>query len=169
MTTFGPEIDFYAKNPKNDPFWPPPPTPPIQKSWKMALLAKTGVFKHDLNRKKGGGGGLPRDPPKRPFLAIFAHFGHFWPFLTIFGHFWQIPPILATFWPPECEWKLAKFWPQKGRKPPLARLPISNNRVIRPQIWNLRRKRGFFCTPTGAGNVSDFWPQYPLLFYCKLC
>ena len=29
-----------------------------------------------------------------PFLAIFCHFGHFWPFLAIFDYFW---PFLTVF------------------------------------------------------------------------
>ena len=118
LTTFGPEIDFYAKNPKNDPFWPPRRPPQSKNPGKWPFWRKPGFSSMIWTAKRGGGGGLPRDPPKRPFLAIFAHFGHFWPFLTIFGHFWQIPPILATFWPPECEWKLANSGRKKGENPP---------------------------------------------------
>ena len=168
MTTFGPEIDFYAKNPKNDPFWPPRRPPQSKNPGKWPFWRKPGFSSMIWTAKRGGVGVYPGTPQKGhfwPFLPILAIFGHFWPFLAIFGKF----PDFGHFLTPRMWMETGEFWPQKGRKPPLARLPISNNRVIRPQIWNLRRKRGFFCTPTGAGNVSDFWPQYPLLFYCKLC
>ena len=103
------------KTPKTTLFDPPKTDPP-QKSWKMALLAKTGVFKQDLNRKRGGGWGFTQGPPKK---AIFGHFCPFWPFLpilAIFGHF------LATFWPPKF-WPQnvsgnGDFWPKKGENPP---------------------------------------------------
>ena len=115
---FGPQIDFYAKNLDFDHFRPPLDPPQSKNPGKWPFWRKPGFSSKIWTAKRGGGGGLPRDPPKRPFLAIFAHFGHFWPFLTIFGHFWQIPQILATFWPPECEWKLANFGRKKGENPP---------------------------------------------------
>ena len=134
-------MSIFDQNPKNDPFSTPPR---FQKSWKMALLAKTGVFKQDLNRKKGGGVGVYPGTPQK---------GHFWPFLAIFGDFWPfLTPFLGCPRPPKNPPPQDVNPPQK---PPWPRRTISNNRVIRPQIWNLRRKRGFFCTPTGAGNVSE--------------
>ena len=169
--TFWPLFDppENPRKPQKRPFLTPPKTDPPQKSWKMALLAKTGVFKQDLNRKKGGGWGFTQGPPKK------AIFGHFCPFLAIFGHFCHFWPFLATFWPPKMipkfgrkMWaKLAIFGQKREKTPPetpLARQTISNNRVIRPQIWNLRRKRGFFCTPTGAGEMwVNLAAIYPLL------
>ena len=149
------------KNPKNDPFWPPPkPTPP--KILENGPFGENRGFQARFEPQKGGGGGgLPRDPPKRPFLAIFGHFCPFWPFLpflAIFGHF-LTPQILAA----KCE-RNWRFYPPKREKTPpetpLARQTISNNRVIRPQIWNLRRKRGFFCTPHRCGKCEWIWPQF---------
>ena len=50
---------------------------------------------------------------------------------------------------------LTKKWPKNDEKRAILGVSLGGSkRVIRPQIWNLRRKRGFFCTPTGAGNVS---------------
>ena len=95
LTTFWtpnltPKMSIFDQNPKNDPFSTPPR---FQKSWKMALLAKTGVFKQDLNRKKGGGVGVYPGTPQK---------GHFWPFLTIFGDFWPfLTPFLGCPRPPK--------------------------------------------------------------------
>ena len=132
------------KTPKTTLFDPPKTDPPPKILENGPFGENRGFQARFEPQKGGGGGGLPRDPPKRPFLAIFAHFGHFcpfWPFLAIFGHF-LTPQILAA----KCERKW-RFLTKKGEKTPpetpLARQTISNNRVIRPQIRDLRENRGF--------------------------
>ena len=106
-----PDFDPFFDPPRKPPFWPllatfgdplktpkNPQKPPKmakmaqngqkwQKSRKMALLAKTGVFDMDLNRKKGGPWVNPHpptpppfgpphlDPPQKPPKTPF-----FWPF-----------------------------------------------------------------------------------------
>ena len=162
---FGPQIDFYAKNLDFDHFRPPPRPPPIQKSWKMALLAKTGVFKQDLNRKKGGGWGFTQGPPKK---AIFGHFCPFWPFLAIFDHFWPFlanSPDFGHFLTPRMWMETGEFWPQKGRKPP--RNPPWPDRLYLI-IGLLGRKFGIcaenedFSAPPQVREICEWiWPQYP--------
>ena len=142
---FGPQIwppkcQFLTKTPKTTLFRPPPDS---KNPGKWPFWRKPGFSSKIWTAKRGGGGGLPRDPPKRPFLAIF---GHFWRFLAIFDPFFRVSPTPQKPPPQDVN---------PPQKPPWPRRTISNNRVIRPQIWNLRRKRGFFCTPTGAGNVSE--------------
>ena len=82
------------RKPQKRPFLTPPKTDPPQKSWKMALLAKTGVFKQDLNRKKGGGVGVYPGTPQKGHFWPFCPFWPFLPILAIFGHFWPLfdPP-----------------------------------------------------------------------------
>ena len=154
---FGPQIDFYAKNLDFDHFRPPLDPPQSKNPGKWPFWRKPGFSSKIWTAKRGGGWGFTQGPPKK---AIFGHFCPFWPFLAIFDHFWPFlanSPDFGHFLTPRMWMETGEFWPQKGRKPPrnppLARQTISNNRVIRPQIWNLRRKRGFFCTPTGAGNM----------------
>ena len=111
---FWPLFDFDPKNPFLTPFRPPPkPTPP-KNPGKWPFWRKPGFSSKIWTAKRGGGGGLPRDPPKRPFLAIFAHFGHFWPF-------WPFWPFLANFWPlfdPRMWAKVANFGQKRERNPP---------------------------------------------------
>ena len=95
LTTFGPEIDFYAKNPKNDPFWPPRRPPQSKNPGKWPFWRKPGFSSMIWTAKRGGVGVYPGTPQKGhfwPFLPILAIFGHFWPFLAIFGKF-------PRFWP----------------------------------------------------------------------
>ena len=146
---FGPQIwppkcQFLTKTPKTTLFRPPPDS---KNPGKWPFWRKPGFSSKIWTAKRGGVGVYPGTPQK----------GHFWPFLTIFGHFW---PFLTPFLgchpdPPKRPPFLPPFYVNGPPKTPLAARTISNNRVIRPQIWNLRRKRGFFCTPTGAGNVSE--------------
>ena len=82
-------------------FWPkstPPKTDPPKNPGKWPFWRKPGFSSMIWTAKRGGGGGLPRDPLKRPFLAIFDHFWPFWPFLAIFGHFLTFPPKIHLFW-----------------------------------------------------------------------
>ena len=160
----------------------PPRRPPQSKNpGKWPFWRKPGFSSMIWTAKRGGVGVYPGTPQK----------GHFWPFLTIFGHFWPFLAIFDHFRPPEDDTppespKLAakcepenvsesgEFWrflAKKGRETPpetpLARQTISNNRVIRPQIWNLRRKRGFFCTPPqNPPQVQEMWmfsPNVPVI------
>ena len=139
------------RNPQNCHFWPlfgPLKTPKTPKNpqngqnsrkWpfltKFAFLAKNY---EDLISKTPLFDPPLGDSPPPPKMALFdppRENPQKPPILAIFGHF------LVKIW--GCEWILA----------PLARLPISNNRVIRPQIWNLRRKRGFSVPP----QVREMW------------
>ena len=154
---FGPQIDFYAKNLDFDHFRPPPRPPPNPKILENGPFGENRGFQARFEPQKGGGVGVYPGTPQKghfwPFLPILAIFGHFWPFLAIFGKF---PRFWPLFDPQNVNgnWRILAAKREKTpQKPPLARQTISNNRVIRPQIWNLRRKRGFFCTPTGAGNM----------------
>ena len=133
-------VNFWPK-PQKRPFFDPPQIPKILEN---GPFGENRGFQARFEPQKGGGVGVYPGTPQK---------GHFWPFLAIFDHFWPfLTPFLGCPRPP-------KNPPPSGcespPKTPLARRTISNNRVIRPQIWNLRRKRGFFCTPTGAGNVSE--------------
>ena len=151
------------------PFWPPP-----RKPQKSSILAISDHFSDPLKPPK-----TPKNPQngqnsrKWPFLTKFAFLAknyedlisktplfdppwgdspppQKWPFLAPPG---KIPKIalFSSFFGHFLVKNLRMWMPFLA---PLARLPISNNRVIRPQIWNLRRKTRIFCTPTGAGNVS---------------
>ena len=141
-------ISDHFLDPKKPPKTPKPPKWP--KFQKMALFDQICLFGQKLWRfdKQNPPFWPPLgDSPPPPKMALFdppRENPQKPPILAIFGHF------LVKIW--GCEWISA----------PLARLPISNNRVIRPQIWNLRRKRGFFCTPPRCGKCewSECWPQY---------
>ena len=152
---FGPQIwppkcQFLTKIPKTTLFRPPPDS---KNPGKWPFWRKPGFSSKIWTAKRGGGVGVYPGTPQK---------GHFWPFLTIFGDFWPfLTPFLGCPRPPKNP-PLRMWIPPKT---PLAARTISNNRVIRPQIWNLRRKRGFFCTPTGAGNVSESGRNYPY-YYC---
>ena len=154
------------KNPKNDPFWPPPKTDPPKNPGKWPFWRKPGFSSKIWTAKRGGVGVYPGTPQKGhfwPFLAIFAHFGHF-------CHFW---PFLATFWPPKF-WpqnvsEIGDFTPQKGRKPP--QKPPWPDRLYLI-IGLLGRKFGicaenedFSAPPTGAGNVSESGRNFTLLLH----
>ena len=154
---FGPQIwppkcQFLTKTPKTTLFRPPPDS---KNPGKWPFWRKPGFSSKIWTAKRGGGWGFTQGPPKK------AIFGHFWPFLAIFGHFW--PPKWTHPDPPKRPPFLPPFYVSGPPKTPLAARTISNNRVIRPQIWNLRRKRGFFCTPTGAGNVSESGRNSPII------
>ena len=133
-------VNFWPK-PQKRPFFDPPQIPKILEN---GPFGENRGFQARFEPQKGGGVGVYPGTPQK---------GHFWPFLAIFGDFWPfLTPFLGCPRPPKNPPPQDVNPPQK---PPWPRRTISNNRVIRPQIWNLRRKRGFFCTPTGAGNVSE--------------
>ena len=182
LTIFRFENEFRPQKPPKLPFLAkidPPADPPNPKILENGPFGENRGFQAWFEPQKRGGVGVYPGTPQK---------GHFWPFLTIFDHFWPFWPLfghfrpLRRFHPPESPNSAAKcepenvsesgeFWrflAKKGRETPpetpLARQTISNNRVIRPQIWNLRRKRGFFCTPTGAGEMwVNLAAIYPLL------
>ena len=99
---FGPQIwppkcQFLTKTPKTTLFRPPPDS---KNPGKWPFWRKPGFSSKIWTAKRGGGGGLPRDPPKRPFLAIF---GHFWRFLAIFDPFFRVSPTPQKPPPSGCE------------------------------------------------------------------
>ena len=150
------------KTPKTTIFDPPSTPPKSKNPGKWPFWRKPGFSSKIWTAKRGGVGVYPGTPKKGlfwPFWPFLTIFGHFWPFLAIFDVHPQNPPFWGHFlipqnsqiWPPECEWKCEQKWQilaKKGEKTPpetpLARQTISNNRVIRPQIWNLRRKSRIF-------------------------
>ena len=144
---FGPPQN--PQNPQKPPKWP--------KFQKMALFDQICLFGQKLWRFDKQNppfwpplGDSP-PPQKWPFLAPPGKIPKIALFSSFFGHF------LVIFWECECHFS------------PLARLPISNNRVIRPQIWNLRRKRGFSVPPQVREMwVLNIWPQKPelLTYFC---
>ena len=79
-------VNFWPKTQKR-PFFDPPQIPKILENGPFG--ENRGFQARFEPQKGGGGGGLPRDPPKRPFLAIFDHF---WPFLAIFDPFFRVSP-----------------------------------------------------------------------------
>ena len=158
-----PSIPKNPQKPQKRPFSTPPRPPPKSKNpGKWPFWRKPGFSSKIWTAKRGGVGVYPGTPKKGlfwPFWPFLTIFGHFWPFLAIFDVHPQNPPFWGHFlipqnsqiWPPECEWKCEQKWQilaKKGEKTPpetpLARQTISNNRVIRPQIWNLRRKSRIF-------------------------
>ena len=161
-TPLSPRSPKTPKNPKNDHFRPPSTPPKSKNPGKWPFWRKPGFSSKIWTAKRGGVGVYPGTPKKGlfwPFWPFLTIFGHFWPFLAIFDVHPQNPPFWGHFlipqnsqiWPPECEWKCEQKWQilaKKGEKTPpetpLARQTISNNRVIRPQIWNLRRKSRIF-------------------------
>ena len=134
LTIFRFENEFRPQKPPKLPFLAkidPPRRPPQSKNpGKWPFWRKPGFSSMIWTAKRGGGGGgLPRDPPKRPFLAIFDHF---WPFLAILATFWpfstpqkisppRIPKFGCKMWAGECErkWRiLAIFGQKRERNPP---------------------------------------------------
>ena len=160
-------IGDFLGNVNFDPLFRPP-----RKPQKSSILAIFGHFSDPLKPPK-----TPKNPQngqnsrKWPFLTKFAFLAKNYEDLIsktpLFDPPWGIahPPKNGPFWPPQGKSPklpffrrfLAIFWSKSGDVngilAPLARLPISNNRVIRPQIWNLRRKRGFSVPP----QVREMW------------
>ena len=147
-------------------FWPflaifdPPADPPNPKILENGPFGENRGFQACFEPQKGGGGwGFTQGPPKK------AIFGHFWPFLAIlatFGHFWR---FLATFWPPN----LTQKWPQKGThprpRPPWPDFLYLIIGLLGRKLWICAENEDFSAPPTGAGNVSDFWPHIPDYYY----
>ena len=154
------------ENPKNDPFWPPPKTDPPPKILENGPFGENRGFQARFEPQKGGGGGgLPRDPPKK------AIFGHFWPFLpflaifAIFGHFWPLfdPPKWSPNLAAKCE-RNWRFLAKKGRKPP--QKPPWPDRLYLI-IGLLGRKFGicaenedFSAPPQVREKCEWIWPQF---------